>query len=240
LAFPYENTYCTKISIDKYSVSEEEKRKLKKIAQEIAHMLIIEIPSDAKSLKDFTDDAQKVIRRLDEIFWLEIARMDVRVMFLDVNPVGGVEKAEAIKDVIRKLDAAFKDVVYVGDSITDEEAFKLVKENNGLTVSFNGNQYAVENAEIAIQSESTLVTAVIADIFCKLGKQNTLEAVTHWNHQTLERSPVSRKLLNRFFAIYPRELPKVNIITERNVENLAKESLEFREKVRGEAIGGLG
>ena len=43
-----------------------------------------------------------------------------------------------------------EDVMYVGDSITDVEAFKLVRDNGGLTVSFNGNSYAVKNAEVAV------------------------------------------------------------------------------------------
>ena len=42
------------------------------------------------------------------------------------------------------------DVMYVGDSITDVEAFKLVRDNGGLSVSFNGNSYAVKNAEVAV------------------------------------------------------------------------------------------
>ncbi len=70
--------------------------------------------------------------------------------------------------------------MYVGDSITDVEAFKLVRDNGGLTVSFNGNSYAVKNAEVAVLSESNLVTAVIADLFCKLGKKQTLKALGSW------------------------------------------------------------
>jgi hypothetical protein len=35
-------------------------------------------------------------------------------------------------------------------------------------------------------------------------------------------------------------LPKVKIITSKNKEELAKESSEFRKKVRGEAVGRLG
>ena len=73
--------------------------------------------------------------------------------------------------------------MYVGDSITDVEAFKLVRDNGGLTVSFNGNSYAVKNAEVAVQSESNLVTAVIADLFCKLGKEKTLEVLGSWNYE---------------------------------------------------------
>lgn len=240
VGFPFENTYCTKLNIDKYRVAGTERSKLKKIAREIAQMPVIEIPPHAKSLKDLSDDEQKVIQRLDEFFWHEIAAMNVGRIYVEVDPVGGVEKAAAVKDVIQRLNVAFEDVMYVGDSITDEEAFKLVTGHDGLTVSFNGNQYAVKNAEIAVQSESSIVTAVIADVFCRFGKQETLELAKDWRREALEKSPVEPTLLNRLFALYPRRLPKVNIITSENMENLAKESSEFRTKVRGEAIGRLG
>jgi energy-converting hydrogenase A subunit R len=240
IEFPFENTYCTKLNIDKYRIAGTERSKLKKIAHEIARMPVIEIPPHAKSLKDLSDDEQRVIQRLDEFFWHEIAAMNVGRIYVEVDPVGGVEKAAAVKDVIQRLNVAFEDVMYVGDSITDEEAFKLVTEHDGLTVSFNGNQYAVKNAEIAVQSESSIVTAVIADVFCRFGKKETLELAKDWRREALERSPVERTLLNRLFALYPRRLPKVNIITSENMENLARESSEFRTKVRGEAIGRLG
>jgi hypothetical protein len=35
-------------------------------------------------------------------------------------------------------------------------------------------------------------------------------------------------------------LPKAEIITRENMENLARESTEFRKKVRGKSIGRLG
>ena len=67
----------------------------------------------------------------------------------EVSHVGGEQKAEAIRH-ITKLQRASCPVMYVGDSITDVEAFQLVRENGGLTVSFNGNNYAVKNAEVAV------------------------------------------------------------------------------------------
>jgi len=238
--FPYENTYCTTLSIDKYHIAEKEKTKLKEIAQEITKMPIIEIPPEAKSLKDFLEGPRETIGRLDEVFWKIITRMDSGRIFSEVNPVGGGEKAEAVKGAVKKMRGAFADVMYVGDSITDVEAFKFVRENGGLAVSFNGNQYAVKNAEIAVLSEHSIVTAIIADVFSRFGKQQTLNLAENWNPEALKKSPVNQTLLNNLFKLYAKKLPKVKIITEENMEALAKESSEFRKKVRGEAIGSLG
>jgi energy-converting hydrogenase A subunit R len=130
--------------------------------------------------------------------------------------------------------------MYVGDSITDDEAFRLVERKGGLTVSFNGNQYAVKNAEIAVLSENSIVTAVIADAFLRLGKLEALRLVENWNRKTLEKSLISRTLINQLFKLYPRRLPKTKVITEQNMEILGQESSKFRNKVRGEAVGSLG
>ena len=240
--FPYKNTYCTKVSLDKYAVTEGEKRRLKEIAKEIAQMRLIEIPSGARTIEDFSHHDQAIIQRLDEIFWSEIPKMAVGKMIADVVTVGGGQKAEAIKDAAKRLGAELEDVMYVGDSITDVEAFKLVRSNGGLTVSFNGNSYAVRvrNAEVAVLSESNLVTAVIADLFCKHGKEKTLKVLNSWNHKALKNSNVDTALLKQFTVLYPDALPKVQIVTAQNMESLVKESGEFRKKVRGVAIGRLG
>ncbi|MEM4713077.1 MAG: HAD hydrolase family protein, partial [Candidatus Bathyarchaeia archaeon] len=158
--FPFENTHCTKVEIDKYKLAEKEKNRLKELAAEIAKMPIIEIPKGAKSLEDFQEGHRQVIQRLNEIFWDEIAKMEIGKIFGEVNPVGGREKAEAVKLIAEQLGVNLSDVVYVGDSITDVEAFKAVRRENGLTISFNGNEYAVREAEIAVMAENALVTAV--------------------------------------------------------------------------------
>jgi len=240
LNFPYENTYCTKINIDKYPMTEREKDRLKKLTKEISQMPTIEIPSGAKSLNDLPEEHRKTIQRLDEIFWKEIANMESGKIFYEVNPVGGEEKADAVKEAAERAGADLSSVMYIGDSITDVEAFKLVKENCGLTVSFNGNQYALKHAEIAILSENSIVTAIIADVFCRFGKRETLSLMENWSREALKKSRVSQTLLNRLFVLYPSELPKVKIITSENMEVLIKESSKFRKKVRGEAIGRLG
>ena len=240
LDFPYENTYYTKLNIGKHPITAEEKTKLREIAREITQMRIIEIPSEAKSIKDFSEKDQEAIRRLDEIFWKEIACMKVGRIFSEVNPVGGGKKAETVKDAVRKISVSLADVMYVGDSITDIEALRLVRKNKGLAVSFNGNQYAVKNAEIAILSEYSIVTAIIADVFCRFGKQQVLSLVEGWRREALKKSPTNKTLLSNLFKLYPKELPKVKIVTSENMEILSRESSEFRKKVRGEAIGRLG
>jgi energy-converting hydrogenase A subunit R len=238
--FPLENTYCTKVSLDKYQVSPEEKTQLKDLAQEIAQMPKIEIPPVAVSLADFSPADQAAIRRLDEIFWTELPKMNAGRLLTDVVTVGGEQKAKAIRDAAKRLGARLSSVMYVGDSITDVEAFKIVREYGGLAVSFNGNGYAVRNAEVSVLSESSLATAVVADLFCRLGKEQALKVIWFWCRAALNENGVSSALLKHLFTVFPGALPEVKAITPQNVERIVRESCIFREKIRGEDIGRLG
>jgi energy-converting hydrogenase A subunit R len=240
LNFPYENTYCTKVSLDKYAITQQEKKRLKEIAKKITQIRLIDIPPAARRMEDFSRGDLAVIQHLDEIFWSEIPKMTVGTMLSDVVTVGGEQKAKAIRDAAKRLGAELADVMYVGDSITDVEAFKLVRANGGLTVSFNGNSYAVKNAEVAVLSENNVVTAVIADFFCRFGKEKTISALKSWSYVALKKSGGDNALLRQLSDLYPDALPKAKIVTAQNMESLVKESSEFRKKVRGVAIGRLG
>ena len=240
VAFPFRNTFCTRLRIDKYKIPAEERNELKRYAKEISEMPMFDLPPNAKTLDDLSPDAEKVTQRLNEIFWTEIAGMRVGKMYADVQPIGGTEKAQAIKSVIEKFGAGLEDVIYVGDSITDVEAFRLVKENDGLTVSFNGNHYAIRNADVAILSDTSIPTGIIAQAFVKSGKKDVLRLVETWSRRGLANSGISKNLLNHLFTRYPNRLPKVKIITAKNMGILAQESSQFRKKVRGEGAGRLG
>ena len=240
IAFPYKKTYCTKVNIDKFAITPQEKDRLKKMAQEIAQMPLIVISQSARAIEDFSHGDQAAIQRLDEIFWSEIPKMCVGRILIDVVTVGGEQKAEAVRDIAKRLGVELLDMMYIGDSVTDVEAFKLVRANGGLTVSFNGNSYAVKNAEVAVFSESNLVTALIADLFCKLRKKQALKELSSWNYETLKQNKVGLALRSNLSTIYHNCLPKIQIATDKNMETIIKESDAFRKKVRGVAIGSLG
>jgi energy-converting hydrogenase A subunit R len=238
--FPVDHTYCTKVKLDSYNVTPQEKERLKQLAAEIAEMRLIEIPVGAKAVADFSVADQAVIQRLNEIFNKELPSMSASKLLAEVTTVGGEQKAEAIRDATGRLGVKISEVIYIGDSITDVEAFKLVREFGGLAVSFNGNSYAVRNADVAVMAEGNLVVAVLADRFCRLGKNQALKALSYWCKSAVEQSGVNIDLLKRLYALYPGALPRVELVSLRNVDALIKESAEFRKNVRGVAIGRLG
>jgi energy-converting hydrogenase A subunit R len=238
--FPFENTYCTRLNIDKYDIGEKEKERLRKLQMEIAALPMIEIPKNSNSVNDFSRRDQETIQRLDEIFWQEIPAMELGRMLEEVNPVGGSEKAKAVRDIVEKLECSLGRVIYVGDSITDVPPLRLVRENGGLSVSFNGNDYAVRESDVAVLSGDTTVTSVLAEAFSRQGKEEAFKLVEEWGPSGLKKYCGSPELRERMLRLFPDGFPRVERVTVDNLERLKRESSVFRKTVRGEAIGRLG
>jgi energy-converting hydrogenase A subunit R len=238
--FLFGNTYCTRLNIDKYEIDNEETERLRKIGREIATMPLIEIPKNSSSLQDFSPRDQATVKRLDEIFREIIPEMTSNIMLDEVNPVGGSEKAKAVQDIVEKCDSSLERVMYVGDSITDVPPLRLVRENSGLTVSFNGNDYAVREAEVAVLSGNTVVTSVLAESFSILGRDQVFNLVDEWTPSGLQKYCANPALREQMLTLYPDGFPQLERITNENRERLKRESSLFRKSVRGEAIGKLG
>ncbi len=239
IGFPKENVYCTRVDIDKYDLSECEINRLKEIRKEISEMPMLEIPRDATTFEALPNETKRAVKRLDEIFWDEISQMNVGRMLREVNPVGGFEKANAVKEIVDKTGSDLSSVIYFGDSITDVDPFRLIREGGGLTVSFNGNQYAVREAEIAVMSHNTIIISILTDLFRKIGKEGTLRLVEEWSESSL-RGICETSLLMQLQSLPADKAPRVERVNSRNMSRLIRESSSFRKTVRGEAIGKLG
>jgi len=240
LDFPFENVHCTRLDMDKYKISEEEKKKLNRLRKEMVKLPIPEIPEGAQSLKDFPRRMQQTVQRLDEIFWNSIPSMEIGEVLREVNPVGGSEKAAAVEGIVAELKSSFQNVMYVGDSITDVEVFRLVRGGGGLSVSFNGNAFAVREAEVAALSGNAVVTAVLADVFSRSGKRQVMNLIREWKLSALEKFSLYQPLKKCFFRLGRKNFPRVELVTSQNVRKLMRESTAFRKRVRGKVVGRLG
>jgi len=239
IGFPQDNAYCTKVNIDAYELDKEEAERLKFLRERISKMPMIDMPGDTKSLDDLPKESQDTVSRLDRIFWEEVSSMKSGRMLIEVNPVGGFEKANAVREIVEKVGADLRDVVYIGDSITDVDPFRLVRRGRGLTVSFNGNSYAIREAEIAVLSHHTIAISILAEVFQRFGKERVISLAKDWSPSSLE-GLCSQHLLDRLKALPQEKAPRVERIASRNKKRLMQESSAFRRTVRGEAIGGLG
>ena len=116
-------------------------------------------------------------------------------------------------------------------------------ENGGLAVSFNGNKYAVENANIAIVADDAIAFAVILDLFGRLGKYYTLGFIDQYEffpEGIYEGFRISHKFLDYYKEKYDGKVyPIIAKITDENREELIKKSVEMRHKIRDEDVASI-
>lgn len=228
--FPLENSYFTALDLDKYQMPHKEIKPIKEFLWEIVSLPPLNL-SGVKKKEDLPLKMQKTVERLDEIFQREIPSMRCGRILKEVNPLGGKEKAKAVLTSLQRTGAKLSDVMYVGDSITDVEALKLVKKE-GLAISFNGNAYALKTAEIACFSHHTFPLEILAEVFCQEGKKGVFTLVKKWP-ETLEKK-TKEKILTL------KSSPQLEIITQNNLTSLIERSERIRKELRGEMAGRLG
>jgi len=215
--FPVENVFCTEVDFDKVKLSSSEARALEKLYEEIINMPLIELPKDAKKPEDLSSELLNILNRLEEIFFDIIWNMDIGVFLREVNPIGGFEKANACEKILKELAIPLSEGFYAGDSITDTQALSLIKENNGVSLSFNGNRYALRSAEFYALSKKGSIFLELSKLFLEKGKEG----------------------FENFTKIEPYEFGKIPEKKE-EFEKLVERSEAFRKRVRGEVIGALG
>lgn len=240
IGFDKRHVYCTKLDLDKYMIDLHEIKRLKEIHEKIDSLAKLEVPTDIRGFDDLPDEVKEAVKKLDGFFWEEILSMKSGEMLKEINPVGGAEKANAILHSLKATGNDLQDVMYVGDSITDAQALDLVKRSGGVSVSFNGNRYAINKAEIACISGHTIIISVIADIFSREGKEMVMKLAGDWSVDSIRRYGLDRMLIDQLLNIYPDSLPEVKVIREGNIDRLIIESESFRKTVRGKEVGSLG
>jgi predicted HAD superfamily phosphohydrolase len=190
LGFPFMNTYCTDVDLDEYELQDNEKKALKSLHGRILELPDFTIPASANSAEDLSEADRATLSQLDEIFWQELPEMQINRIIEEVNPIGGHEKALAIEKIVDIEDAELRDVFYVGDSITDMEAFRMVKAAGGMALSFNGNDWAVREASFAVTAQSALPIGWLAVMFVNQGARGFRDLMMS------EVSPESRERIS--------------------------------------------
>jgi len=218
--FPFQNTYSTSLDIDRIPVNKEEVEKLMELRKKIINKPDFDI--------------------IDNIFWKDILKLQIHEIMKDVNPVGGEGKKEAVMDIMDRFEYQSADIMYVGDSITDVEPLKFAKESGGIAVSFNGNEFALREAEIAVMADNTLMISIIADLFNRHGRDDVLNFINSYAEnqvKAVDSYPIAEELKKSFKKV---NLPEIAVINGENYKILVNQSKTFRNLVRGEAIGSLG
>ncbi len=245
--FPESQIFCTSVDLDGYRITDSEAKTLKRLAREITGQPILSWPEHAKTPDDLSDKDKSVLNRLNEIFWDIIPSMDIGRILDDVNPVGGAEKARAVKESLKITGNPLSEVFYVGDSITDVQALELVSGAGGVPMSFNGNRYAIRAAKWACMSHNSAIISAVARLLSLHGMnglENLMESDRMEGPELLKQmmeQGVEREFIKPLHAdsVSPDTIKLVRLNRE-NIEDVIHESEKVRKNVRGVGVGELG
>ena len=227
MELPFENTFYTKVDVDALALTDDEINKINEFKQ-----MILDNPEDYELF--------------DDIFFSQIAKMSIYENIKDIEVVGGQGKKLAIDKIIERDNINKNEIFYIGDSITDVEPLDFAFKNNGISVSFNGNEYPLKVAEIAVVSPSAITTAVLANIYANNDKTKVIEFINDYNNldnyeELFEKYNIDNEIKERFFAVFnDKQYPLIQIINEDNFDEILKYSKEMRNTILGQDIGELG
>ncbi len=171
IGFPFANCYCTHVNLDQTHLSAPEKKEVRRLAERIVQLPDFKLPDIGAAQETLDVVSAETIAELDRIFWEDLPGMAIYELVKSVNPVGGPEKARSIEAAAGKAGVMSNNVIYFGDSITDTEAFRLLNQVGGISVSFNGNHWAVKEAQIAVTGQSALPIFWLASAYIQYGAE---------------------------------------------------------------------
>jgi energy-converting hydrogenase A subunit R len=183
LGIPEDHIKCTKLDLTK------RKQTLQETVfpvLESAQEEILTLYSDLDS-----DSTDRIVKCLDELFFSRLPELGVDVFSTQV--IGGERKAEAIRTIAHEKGIALRDVIAVGDSITDYKMLNEVATHDGVAVVFNGNEYAVPYANVGLASVDIRFLYLVCEAFERGGKGAAMDVVTKWedNRGEFEEKPVN-------------------------------------------------
>jgi len=243
LRLPLDDVYCTPFDLDAVSLSGSEADDLQALVRRIAEAPPIELPEDGG--EEISPPARESIVLMEEIFRRRLPAMNAQTVIDSVRLLGAEGKAIAIRSSLERTGYGPADVIYVGDSITDVKAFELVRSGGGLTVSFNGNRYAVDAAEIACAAADAVAGSILIDVFARHGREAALDLASRWPEEMsdqialLEGLGVSPSIVRRLESLSPRSI-HIERVTGESRAAIRARSAEARLLLRGQHIANLG
>ena len=256
--FPFQNTYHTQLDVDgatNFNSFDAKSDNVSTATNNSQTIVGTKSPKFIEELKK-VDEFRKIILEhgeeneddfnvLYDIFFNEFPKLEINKYIESVKTVGGKGKQIAVEDIVERFGLESGSIIYMGDSITDVEPLQYARDNGGLSVSFNGNEYPLNVAEIAVISDHTIVSSILIDLHSRFDKEYVLDFIREYSQKgpnaAFEDFEVDYSLVEEFEKLfYNKEAPIIEIITDDNRDYLLKLSKEMRNSIRGKDIGGLG
>jgi energy-converting hydrogenase A subunit R len=195
---PRKNVYCTKLRLS----SNPEARKLTENVER--ELLKVRGEEDMISL-------------LDSFYWEKLPRAGYNVLE-KMRVIGGSRKTDALMEIAKNAGKNLEEVVAVGDSITDFKMLEKVREEGGVALVFNGNEYAIPYANVSLASLDLRFLYLITSAFPDT--DSVLSTAEKW------------ELLSEGL---PFSIHCLSGASRRKIERVIEIHKKYRREARGEA-----
>ncbi len=221
-----ERVACTKMPLDDYHLqfSDDDLGVLEEAQEKILNELY---PGD---------DEDRVKMELDNFFFETLQKSRLGNIFNEVSVVGGARKVDAMMKFAGGSDLT--DAVAVGDSITDFKMLEKIKEKGGLGIAFNGNEYSIPYADVALATLDQRFLLPILSAFADGGRERAIDTVKRLENASLDE--ILKAMPDDTASTITKNVkrPQYHKI-DSNVDEIVKIHKEYRTLVRG-AAGKLG
>lgn len=222
----------TKLCMDQSMMGRSEARKLRDLAAEISSLRIPDTFYELNVPTELRDEDVAIIRGLDSVFPGKISTLGAMGLMESTDAMTSHKKAYRMLDIRRLTAIDLDSTMYIGSASTDFQPLDLVRDANGLAISFNGQEFTVRGSNVAIMSEDTTVASVFASVFFDKGSTTSTQLAENWSREYLRTMDFpDQSLLEAFLRENPDELPEVHLVTEKNVDEISKRSDAFRRTI---------
>jgi len=230
LKLPADSIYCTNVSFDGLEMEKQEAKRFREFVADLSKMDVPKITT--KNDVQYIDPKDQMILETVDGIIDKMSEMDIMYQLENVKPIGGNEKAFSLMDMRRKTEVDLDCTAYLGNNGTDYPAMDIVRDNDGLSLSFNGDAYAVRGSNVAVMSQNSIVAAVLISEFYIEGLEGVYSLVDAWDRGKLAKKEFSdRHLMNALLNAFPSRLPEVVIVDDDNLSDVIRESERFRKKL---------
>ncbi|MFX1394673.1 MAG: HAD hydrolase family protein [Promethearchaeota archaeon] len=233
LGIPKEKVYCTDLMV----------KNLKESLTGIEDSINVLVKEIFQKYLNNNENLESVIEDLNNFFWKAKESDYIKVMN-HVKVRGGKRKEFAVEDISNRTNVPISDMIALGDSITDINMLQRLKNEGGIAISFNGNRFSLERANIAITTPNNLGVLPVFE-----SKNNIEHFLKDWEteYDNFKNNPknISNKLISKhcknYFVQY-NFVPEIINLTKKSKKQLMEiiyRQETMRKKVRGWA-GALG
>lgn len=229
---PLSNISCNIFSFDSIKVSRPDAKVLRNIASTIINARLTDEMYSVTQSPYLNKFDSKLVDMIDDEFIKKTVKMDFMDQLRKDVKVAGNEKAYAILELCRKKEIEMGATIVVGSDESDYPAMDLVRDSDGLAISFNGSEYAVRGSNVAIIDEHPITVAVLSMEFYNGGIESVYDMIDNWNIDALKERPCAdRNLMNRFLAQFPEKLPEVYRVDDDNLMDVTIKSAAYRKRI---------